>query len=149
MRALASERVMRAALPGLSPPSTLSAVMSSARVKPIAVAAAVTLRPFTGEIRARPRPGCSGMRRAKTNSKLAPALVSGSILSASPPARSSMVVDHISTFVTFSAMARLRGVVLSRHTRPNAPGSFFYSCSPRAAPPRRRRPRRSWTRTCT
>ncbi len=81
--------------------------MSSERVKPMAVAAAVTLRPFTGEIRHRPLPGCSGMRRAKTNSKLAPALVSGSILSASPPARSSMMVDHISTLETFSAMGIL------------------------------------------
>src|SRR5712692_4710648 len=65
------------------------------------------LSPFDGAEDEEPLPGCSGVRRANTNSKLAPALASGSSFSAAPPARSSIVTVHMSVRLILSFMIYL------------------------------------------
>jgi hypothetical protein len=72
---------------------------------PASLAARVTLAPLTGVTNSIPLPGFSGVRRASTISKLAPALASGSSLSATPPARSSMLTAQTSAFVALSVIA--------------------------------------------
>src|SRR6185503_3033843 len=102
--AAASVRATFAVTPGLSAPSSRTQCSASDLENPASVAARATFAPLTGVTNITPLPGCSGVRRMKTNSKFAPALASGSSLSAPPPARSSMTADHRSTLLTLTAM---------------------------------------------
>src|SRR5439155_1438817 len=90
--------------PGLSPPSILTQWIVSVFARPASCAARVTFAPLTGQTNRIPLPGCSGVRRAKTSSRSAPALASASSLSAAPPARSTSIADQTSAFVTLIAM---------------------------------------------
>src|SRR5262252_1117710 len=76
-------------------------------------AARITLAPLTGVTNIIPLPGVSGVRRASTISKLAPALARLSSLSATPPARSSMSTAQTSAFVAVSAIASPSSVASS------------------------------------
>src|SRR5207249_2200029 len=81
--------------------------VKGAKVTPASAAARVTLAPLTVQRTRSPLPGCSGVRRANTNSKLAPASASGSSFSAAPPARSSIVTVHMSVRLILSFMIYL------------------------------------------
>src|SRR2546425_591101 len=102
--ALPSARAIFAPSPGLSPPSILTQWIVSVFARPASCAARVTFAPLTGQTNRIPLPGCSGVRRAKTSSRSAPALASASSLSAAPPARSTSIADQTSAFVTLIAM---------------------------------------------
>src|SRR6266513_1338 len=101
---LPSARAIFAPSPGLSPPSILTQWIVSVFARPASCAARVAFAPLTGLTNRIPLPGCSGVRRAKTSSRSAPALASASSLSAAPPARSTSIADQTSAFVTLSAM---------------------------------------------
>src|SRR2546422_7130108 len=105
--ALPSAREILAPSPGLSPPSILTQWIVSVFARPASCAARVTFAPLTGHTNRIPLPGCSGVRRANTSSRSAPALASASSLSAAPPARSTSIADQTSAFVTLSAMVFL------------------------------------------
>src|SRR6267378_7006118 len=102
--ALPSARAIFAPSPGLSPPSILTQWIVSVFARPASCAALVAFAPLTGLTNRIPLPGCSGVRRANTSSRSAPALASASSLSAAPPARSTSIADQTSAFVTLSAM---------------------------------------------
>src|SRR5256712_7069366 len=102
--ALPSARAIFAPSPGLSPPSILTQWIVSVFARPASCAARVTFAPLIGLTNRIPLPGCSGVRRANTSSRSAPALASASSLSAAPPARSTSIADQTSAFVTLSAM---------------------------------------------
>src|SRR5256712_5398349 len=102
--ALPSAREILAPSPGLSPPAILTQWVVSVFARPASCAARVTFAPLTGLTNRIPLPGCSGVRRANTSSRSAPALASASSLSAAPPARSTSIADQTSAFVTLSAM---------------------------------------------
>src|SRR5882762_622812 len=102
--ALPSARVIFAPSPGLSPPSILTQWMVSVFARPASCAARVAFAPLTGQTNRIPLPGCSGVRRANTSSRSAPALACASSLSAALPARSTSIADQTSAFVTLSAM---------------------------------------------
>src|SRR5216684_8109065 len=102
--ALPSARAIFAPSPGLSPPSILTQWIVSVFARPASCAARVAFAPLTGLTNRIPLPGCSGVRRANTSSRSAPALASASSLSAAPPARSTSIADQTSAFVTLSAM---------------------------------------------
>src|SRR5216684_3257957 len=102
--ALPSARAIFAPSPGLSPPSILTQWIVSVFARPASCAARVAFAPLTGLTNRIPLPGCSGVRRANTSSRSAPALASASSLSAAPPARSTSIADQTSAFATLSAM---------------------------------------------
>src|ERR1700694_1211553 len=102
--ALPKARAIFAPSPGLSLPSILTQWIVSVFARPTSCAAFTALAPLTGDTNMIPLPGCSGVRRANTSSRAAPALASASSLSAAPPARSTSVADQTSAFVTLSAM---------------------------------------------
>src|ERR1035437_7030235 len=93
--------------PGLSVPSIRKECRLPVIRKPAASAAFTGFAPFNGVTNTTPLPGCSGARRAMTNSKLDPAAVSAANFPARPPARSSMLAAHTSTVVTFSFITAL------------------------------------------